>query len=208
GIVPDAIGKNVVVAFTSSNGTIVKQTASSTSSAALMQYYLSVATDALQPGARYDCQFTFDGVVVAEKPFTVAPSGPLGSYGNAWPVGIAASAGDWTLRVNGPANFDAWAVVSQVDPSNPRPPPGYVEVLANLTATYNGSGSGSLTDLETLLALRTASGYPNSPRFQSCGVAPHPNALDVGSLSTKQTATLNVCAMLPVEDVPVLELLA
>jgi hypothetical protein len=208
GTVPDASGKNVVVNFTSSDGTIVKQGASNTSYEPLEQYYASVSTDALRPGARYDCQFTFDGVVVAEKPFTVAPSGPLGSYGNTWPVGDAASAGDWTLRVNGPANFDAWAVLSQVDPANPRPPPGYVEVLANLTATYDGSGSGSLTDLEALLALRSASGFTNSPRYQSCGVAPHPNALDVGSLSTKQTATLNVCAMLPVGDVPVLELLA
>ena len=135
------------------------------------------------------------------------PSGPLGSRQNPWPLGNAAAAGEWTVRVNVAANFDAWAIVGQVDPSNQKPPPGYIEVLVNLTATYNGTNSGSLTDLEVLLALRGASDYPNSPRYQSCGVALHPNVGDVGPLSAKQTATVNVCTMLPTGDVAALELL-
>jgi hypothetical protein len=39
----------------------------------MQQNYASVATSALHRGTTYACQFTFDGAVVAEKQFTVAP---------------------------------------------------------------------------------------------------------------------------------------
>ncbi len=136
------------------------------------------------------------------------PSGEPGGRLNPWPVGTTAAAGEWTLKVNCIPNFDGWSVVGPVDPSNPKPPGGYVDAVVSLTATYSGSGTGNLSNLEKLLSFNNISGYVSSPYYQSCGIAPHPNAGDGGALAPNQSATLNICTMLPSGYVPGLELTA
>jgi hypothetical protein len=145
------------------------------------------------------------------KPPTPSPPQPpppaSGTRANPWPLGAAAGDGTWQVRVNS-ADFDAWPLIQQANMFNTPPPSGWVDVLVNLTATYLGSGSGSLNfDLEVDLGTVGAANVVYRSYRQSCGVAPEPNDLDYSTLFQGGSATYNECWQVPATDVPSLLLL-
>jgi hypothetical protein len=110
------------------------------------------------------------------------------------------------VQVNS-VNFDAWPVLQAANEFNSPPPSGWVDVLANLSATYQGAGSASLNfDFDLNLGMLGASNVLYTDFTQSCGVSPDPNDLDFTTIYQGGTAVYNQCWQVPQADVPSLEL--
>jgi hypothetical protein len=130
--------------------------------------------------------------------FVTASFVPPGDRLNPYPLGTAAPlTGNWRLKVNS-ATIDADTQVEAVidpgtgEPANPRPPAGAQYTLVNVSMTYVGGGSSSVSDYIEF-GLHTE-GQGNA-EYDTFGCEPPP--LDLSSYFTPvfsgQTVTGNLC---------------
>lgn len=148
------------------------------------------------------------GRAVAPKPTPTpapTPSPAVGTRSNPFPVGTKASNSTWAVTVNS-TNFDAWSVVQAANEFNDPPPSGSQDVMSNLTISYLGPGSTTLTDLITNLGTVGQSNVEFTSFGNDCGVLPSPREIDFNTLFSGATIQLNLCWQVPSSDVPSLEL--
>ncbi len=131
---------------------------------------------------------------------------------NPYPLGqtVLLPTGTWKFQFQS-ANTNAWPVVSAFSAKNTAPPPGMVDVLVSLTATYfgyeGGAGGfgGGFTDFTNLKAVGTAHNVSYVWNRPGCGAVP--NDLGSGSsLTAGAVVTGNLCFQVPADDASSLEL--
>jgi hypothetical protein len=134
---------------------------------------------------------------------TPTPTAPQGSRTNPFPIGTRAAGTTWAVTVNN-TNFDAWAALQAANQFNSPPSAGGQDVLANLTVTYLGAGSSTLTDLVANLGVVGQGGVEYRSYSNSCGVPPKPREIDYNTLFSEATIQLNLCWQVASADVPTL----
>ncbi|MEN3312779.1 MAG: hypothetical protein V7645_2108, partial [Actinomycetota bacterium] len=89
------------------------------------------------------------------------------------------------------------------------PPSGYVDVMANLTGQYLGPGSQTVTAFSILYGVVGSDGVVRTSfSGPTCGVLPSPRDIDYTSFLSGATFEMNDCWVVPMSQVPSLELLA
>ncbi|MBL5974811.1 MAG: hypothetical protein D3X82_13880 [Candidatus Leucobacter sulfamidivorax] len=74
----------------------------------------------------------------AEEPTTEAPAEEPGTRANPAPIGSTIEDGDWAVTVNS-VNLNANDLIAAENQFNDAADEGYVYILVNITATYNGT---------------------------------------------------------------------
>jgi hypothetical protein len=138
-------------------------------------------------------------------PIPVPPPAPQpGARTNPYPLGTRAASSTWALTVNS-TNFDAWPVIQAANIFNSPPSPGGQDVMANLTISYLGPGSTTLTDLIIHLGVVGSGGVEYRSFTNDCGVLPSPREIDYSTLFSGATIQLNLCWQVALADVASLE---
>jgi hypothetical protein len=138
-------------------------------------------------------------------PVPIPPPPPAGARSNPFPLGTRAANDSWAITVNS-TNFDAWPVVQAANEFNSPPSPGGQDVLANLSITYLGAGSTSLSSLIVDLGVVGQGGVEYTSFTNDCGVVPSPSEIDYNTLFSGATIQLNLCWQVSSVDVPSLEM--
>lgn len=118
-----------------------------------------------------------------------------GTRQNPLPPGTAFTVGDWTVEL-APTNVDADELVLAENMFNDPPGDGERFVMVEVTTTYNGDDSGTPwigLDFRFI-------GADGNTFNERCGVIP--DALfDVGEMFPGATASGNVCATVPIDQI-------
>lgn len=78
--------------------------------------------------------------------------------------------------------------------------------MANLTLTYQGPGSTTLTPLIINLGVVGQGGVEYKSFTNSCGVPPPPREIDYSTIFSGATISINICWQVAANDVSSLEL--
>jgi hypothetical protein len=104
-------------------------------------------------------------------------------------------------------NWDAWPLVQAANMFNDPPPSGYVDVMANLSAQYIGSGSASILDFSINYGVVGTDGVVRTSfSGPTCGVLPPPRDIDYTTFISGASFDMNDCWVVPASQVPSLEL--
>jgi hypothetical protein len=133
-------------------------------------------------------------------PATPDPGAPTGSRDNPFALGTQFQAGEWSVIVNS-VDLDAWPEIREENQFNDPPAEGREFVIFHVTATYEGTETGSPAfDLSWAIVGSLGNTFGGSME-DYCGVIPE--ALDdQGELFPNATAEGNVCVSAEADQLP------